>query len=52
MNSNKLSQIKLNCTFIKGGSQTFHKHKQKLKNKNGGILKVKSSTPPTKISPN
>jgi hypothetical protein len=42
MNPNKLSQIKLHCTFIKGGSQTFHKHKQKLKNKKGGILKVES----------
>jgi hypothetical protein len=42
MNPNKLSQIKLHCTFIKAGNQTFHKHKQKLKNKKRGILKVES----------
>ncbi len=42
MNQNKLSQIKLHCTSIKGGSQTFHKHKPKLKSKKGGILKVES----------
>jgi hypothetical protein len=42
MNPNKLSQIELHCTFIKGGSQTFHKHKQKLKNKKWGILKVEN----------